>query len=108
MGGILHATALADIEDSVKDSAVQTVKAFGFDVIDPCGLDLESLKAIQNSSAKTELVFHWVQEFIVEGIGTDVLSIPAPVLSRAFQEMASGMVAFHDAMKLSYIPFPFP
>merc|ERR1712046_94535 len=24
------------------------------------------------------------------------------------QEIANGMVAFHDAMKISYVPFPFP
>merc|ERR1712113_502603 len=50
----------------------------------------------------------WIQLLIVEHIGTGVLSIPPPILSRSFQEIANGMVAFHDAMKISYVPFPFP
>jgi len=29
-------------------------------------------------------------------------------LSRSFQEIANGMVAFHEAVKISSIPFPFP
>jgi len=29
-------------------------------------------------------------------------------LSRSFQELATGMVQFHNAMKIAYIPLPFP
>ncbi|CAK0830093.1 unnamed protein product [Prorocentrum cordatum] len=37
-----------------------------------------------------------------------VLTIPAPILSRAFQEIANGMCQFHEAIKIATIPFPFP
>jgi len=49
-----------------------------------------------------------VQNTIVENISNGVLSIPPPILSRSFQELANGMVAFHEAVKVSTIPFPFP
>merc|ERR550532_1098574 len=38
----------------------------------------------------------------------DILSIPPPILSRCFQEIANGMVAFHTSLKISFVPFPFP
>ena len=50
----------------------------------------------------------WMQTLMVEHHVNGVLSIPAPILSRSFQELSNGMVAFHDAIKLSCIPFPFP
>mmetsp|Transcript_8463 Transcript_8463/g.19880 ORF Transcript_8463/g.19880 Transcript_8463/m.19880 type:complete len:330 (+) Transcript_8463:636-1625(+) len=37
-----------------------------------------------------------------------VLSVPPPILSRAYQELANGMVAFHECVKISDTPFPFP
>lgn len=104
---MLHASALGEIEDSCNDE-FESVEAFKFELIDVEGIDEESLKAVKDSHAKVELIFQWIQQLIVENISTGVLSIPPPILSRSFQEIANGMVAFHDAMKISYIPFPFP
>lgn len=106
---MLHAAALAELEELNADhDSFEDIKAFSFTLIDPCGIDDDSLRSVKESSSKVELIFEWIQLLIVENIDTDVLSIPAPILSRAFQEIANGMVAFHDAMKISYIPFPFP
>jgi len=104
---MLHAVALADIEDSNK-AAVEDVAAFRYELVDVGGIDVESLRAVKHSDAKVELVFQWIQQVIVENISTGVLCIPAPILSRSFQEIANGMVAFHEAIKISTIPFPFP
>lgn len=104
---LLHAVALADIEDSgSKDH--KAVAAFKYELVDATALDDESLKAVKKSHAKVEMVFQWIQQLIVENIDNNVLRIPAPILSRAFQEIANGMIAFHDAMKISTVPFPFP
>merc|ERR1719291_536486 len=78
------------------------------ELIDADALSPQALKAVRDSNAKVELIFQWIQQLIVENISTGVLSIPPPILSRSFQEIANGMVAFHDAMKISYVPFPFP
>lgn len=104
---MLHAVALAEIEDC-NSEVLDDIMAYKFEVLDCKVFDDESLKAVRDSDCKTELVFQWIQMAIVDNIKTGVLSIPPPILSRAFQELANGMVAAHDAIKISCIPFPFP
>lgn len=104
---LLHAVALAQIEDSNSEDPLN-VEAFSLGLIDDCFLDDQSLLAIRETPAKPELAFQWIQQLIVENIKTGVLSIPPPILSRAFQELANGMVEFHEALKVSSVPFPFP
>jgi len=72
------------------------------------GIDGANLRAVKNAEAKVELVYQWMQQSIVENIGTGVMAIPPPLLSRVFNEGANGMVQFHEALKISNIPFPFP
>lgn len=106
---MLHAACLAELEEiNIDDEAMEHVQAFDFELIDPSSFDKDSIAAVKVSSSRVELVFSWIQNLIVENIGTGVLTIPPPILSRAFQEIANGMVAFHDAVKITYIPFPFP
>jgi len=110
---MLHATALAEIEDS-NSKVLQEICAFRYELVDATGIDEESLLAIRQSEAKVELIFQWIQQLIIENIphvdfnSDGVLNIPPPILSRSFQEVANGMVAFNDAIKVSSIPFPFP
>jgi len=106
---MLHALALAEIEDCSGENETEAWKAaFGYELIDVEAIDTKSLKAIKECECKVELVFQWIQQLMVENIETGVLSIPPPILSRAFQELATGMVQFHDALKISTIPFPYP
>lgn len=106
---MLHACALAELEVLNADfEDANDALSYKFDLIDPEGFDEESLELIMRSDSKVELIFSWIQFHIVENIGTGVLSIPPPILSRSFQEIANGMVAFHEAIKIAYIPFPFP
>mmetsp|Transcript_32228 Transcript_32228/g.73696 ORF Transcript_32228/g.73696 Transcript_32228/m.73696 type:complete len:649 (-) Transcript_32228:121-2067(-) len=106
---MLHSVALAELEVMGCDfPPLAEVAAFRYDVIDPAGLDSKTLRLVQQSSSKVQLVYCWIQCVMVEGIKDGVLTIPAPILSRAFQEIANGMVAFHDAVKISSTPFPFP
>mmetsp|Transcript_23361 Transcript_23361/g.53869 ORF Transcript_23361/g.53869 Transcript_23361/m.53869 type:complete len:645 (+) Transcript_23361:102-2036(+) len=102
---MLHAAALAEIEDEEDEERCLSLT---FDLIDAWGIDEVSMKTIQDSEARVELIFEWIQMIVVENIQTGVLSIPPPILSRAFQEVANGMVQFHEAFKISTIPFPFP
>mmetsp|Transcript_47799 Transcript_47799/g.107291 ORF Transcript_47799/g.107291 Transcript_47799/m.107291 type:complete len:557 (+) Transcript_47799:155-1825(+) len=106
---MLHAVALAELEViNAGPEGLEDVAAFKFNVLDPGGLDQQTLSAVRKSSSKVELVYSWIQCVIVQNMKTGVLAIPPPILSRAFQEIANGMVAFHDAVKITYIPFPFP
>lgn len=115
---MLHAAALAEIEDcsssnidemqDEKQHEHEHKQAFKFELVDAMAIEPSALMAIRRSDCKPELLYQWIQCLVVDNIGNGVLSIPPPILSRSFQEVANGMVAFHDALRLSTIPFPFP
>lgn len=106
---MLHAAALAEIEDSnTPNSTDPQINAFKFDLLDAVGMDSDTMMAVRDSHAKVELITQWIQQLIVDNINSGVLTVPPPILSRSFQELSNGIVAFHDAMKISFIPFPFP
>jgi hypothetical protein len=106
---MLNACALAELEEiNCHPEAVEDITAFDFDLIDPLGIDMRSLVSLKDSDSKVELLFFWIQALLVENIRTGVLSIPAPILSRTFHQLGNGWIAFNDAIKVSYIAFPFP
>mmetsp|Transcript_11112 Transcript_11112/g.27783 ORF Transcript_11112/g.27783 Transcript_11112/m.27783 type:complete len:512 (-) Transcript_11112:108-1643(-) len=104
---LLHAVALAEIEDSCTKSSGEA-DPYRLHVLDATGIDRESMLALRETSSKVELVFQWIQQNIVDNTKTGVLTIAPPILSRVFQELAGGMSAFHDCACVSSIPFPFP
>lgn len=104
---MLHAAALADIEDCSREH-VEDVGAFSLPLIDVHLVDADTLRAVKTSDSRPELIFSWIQQLLAVNIDSGVLSIPPPILSRAFQELSNGMVAHHQAMKIATIPFPFP
>jgi len=72
------------------------------------GLTPESIKAIQESPYPTTVIFQWVQDIVVQAMEDNVLSVPAPILSRVFNELANGMVAYHDCLKIQATNIPIP
>lgn len=108
MFSLMHAVALAEIEDVRHHQDTSKLKAWSLELIDDNFMDDASLLRIKETDAKLELIFQWIQQFIVENMKNGILTIPPPILSRAFQELNSGMVEFHEAMKVSKIPFPLP
>lgn len=104
---MLHAAALGELEDSNK-KGVNFIAAFKFELLDVEGIDEESLKVLKQSDTKVELIFHWLQQLMVENIKTGVLSIPGPILARSFQAMERGMMSFNEAMKIARVPYPLP
>eukprot|EP00929_Paragymnodinium_shiwhaense_P087571 TRINITY_DN47715_c0_g1_i1.p1 TRINITY_DN47715_c0_g1~~TRINITY_DN47715_c0_g1_i1.p1 ORF type:complete len:666 (-),score=110.68 TRINITY_DN47715_c0_g1_i1:100-2097(-) len=104
---VLHALALAQIEDINTDNP-GSVAAFNFELLDVTSLDPDMLIAIQRSTTRTQLVFQWIQVHIMDGVKTGIVAAPPPIVSRAFQELSNGMVQFHEALKISSVPFPFP
>ncbi|CAK0818197.1 unnamed protein product [Prorocentrum cordatum] len=105
---LLHMFALAYIEGCEE---LEDVAAHDLELIDPDGIDEDTwnyVRQCRSSAGRVTLVFEWLQCVIVENIKTGVLDIPPPILSRVFQQLANGMVALHDAHKISSIPFPFP
>eukprot|EP00747_Dinoflagellata_sp_TGD_P153778 gnl/TRDRNA2_/TRDRNA2_177435_c0_seq1.p1 gnl/TRDRNA2_/TRDRNA2_177435_c0~~gnl/TRDRNA2_/TRDRNA2_177435_c0_seq1.p1 ORF type:complete len:238 (-),score=46.68 gnl/TRDRNA2_/TRDRNA2_177435_c0_seq1:37-750(-) len=100
---LLDAAAVAEIEEKIIETEED-----GPELIDVMGIDRPSLVAFCETDQKVEMAFQWCQMLVVEAIGTGVLIIPAPILSRAFQEFATGMVNFHEAIKIATVPLPFP
>jgi len=51
-----------------------------------------------------------VQEWICEDLNelVSLCGIPPPIMSRCYQEVSNGMLAFNQAMKVADIPFPMP
>mmetsp|Transcript_102241 Transcript_102241/g.305225 ORF Transcript_102241/g.305225 Transcript_102241/m.305225 type:complete len:443 (-) Transcript_102241:54-1382(-) len=101
---MLHALALGEMEDTDGSNII----AFNVELLDPDGIDADSLRHLQEADCKVALLLQWMLVLIVTNIKTGVLSIPPPILSRVFQQIGNGMVALHQAIKISTIPFPFP
>eukprot|EP00448_Togula_jolla_P018565 CAMPEP_0170584610 /NCGR_PEP_ID=MMETSP0224-20130122/8775_1 /TAXON_ID=285029 /ORGANISM="Togula jolla, Strain CCCM 725" /LENGTH=533 /DNA_ID=CAMNT_0010908045 /DNA_START=130 /DNA_END=1731 /DNA_ORIENTATION=- len=104
---MLHCAALVSIVDDL-DQDIDTLQAFRYPLIDAAGFDKESLLYLRGTSNRGELIFQWIQELVTDSIHTGVMNIPAPILSRFYHELASGLVHFHMAVKIADIPFPFP
>jgi len=105
---LLHSVALAELEDLDNGSEEKEVRSFEMELVDVAAFDDETLAAIRDSTCRVELVYQWIQSLIVDAQFRAILSVPAPILTRSFQELSAGMVCFHDALKVADTPFPFP
>jgi len=50
----------------------------------------------------------WIIQAIVLEIRAGTLDTPAPIVSRVFQELSSGILGYYQALKFAIVPFPFP
>lgn len=98
---MLHATALSAIA-SMDDERFMVL---GLDAFDAKDLDyMYSKKDLQ----KVEVVYQWIQTFVVNHMSNGFLNVPPPILTRVFQEMEKGMIEFNSVNQIMQIPFPFP
>jgi len=106
---LLHAVSVLHLETS-QILTVEEVKEHmsDLDVIDPKGLGDPMLSYVSSEHCKVEMVFHWIQKYMCQNLSSGVMDAPPPVVSRAFHELANGMVHFEDCRKVCLIPFPFP
>eukprot|EP00929_Paragymnodinium_shiwhaense_P089665 TRINITY_DN4980_c0_g4_i1.p1 TRINITY_DN4980_c0_g4~~TRINITY_DN4980_c0_g4_i1.p1 ORF type:complete len:555 (+),score=66.14 TRINITY_DN4980_c0_g4_i1:169-1833(+) len=79
-----------------------------YEAVDLEGMDDAALTWLGCQPNQTEIVLQWIQRLIMENHHTGVLSAPAPILSRVFQELGNGMKDFNDARRIKLVPFPFP
>jgi len=78
--------------------------------LDLSGLDmcqLEVLDEPENSDVKIELIVHWIQRIVVDNMSAGVVTAPAPITSRVFNELSNGVVRAQAARKIKNIQFPF-
>ncbi|CAE6926677.1 unnamed protein product [Symbiodinium sp. CCMP2592] len=64
--------------------------------------------AERGNRQQTETVLLWIERLILDADRDKTLDVPAPILSRAFQELSRGMVSVTDLRKIRDVPFPFP
>mmetsp|Transcript_15590 Transcript_15590/g.34960 ORF Transcript_15590/g.34960 Transcript_15590/m.34960 type:complete len:564 (+) Transcript_15590:128-1819(+) len=78
-----------------------------FQVIEVEGIDADALQYMKEHPDPCVVIMQWIQQLIVSNMRQGVLDIPAPVISRVFQELSQGIVSLADAQKIADTPFPF-
>jgi len=99
---MLSASALQDLSD------VGSHQVWGLEVLDPGAIDDVSISTLDGSMCRVELIYSWIQQLTVGKMAEGIVDVPAPLASRIFAELASGMAKYQDARKHSRVPFPFP
>merc|ERR1712217_810580 len=79
-----------------------------FEILSAEGVDPESMKFLNDAADKVEVILQWLQRSTMMGMQSGVLAAPAPVMSRAFQELSRGIVNLQNARKIADFPFPYP
>lgn len=69
-------------------------------------LDEATQDRILHASHKVECVFQLLQQAVMDAIEAKVLCAAPPILSRAFHELSTGMLALHEAKTIAEAPFP--
>ena len=71
--------------------------------------EIAFLQKAKGASAKVNLAWHWLSEFIIrEQLAGSLGDVGPPIISRIFQFLSDGMVFYNHARKVMFIPFPFP
>jgi len=99
---MLSASALQELSDVGKH------QIWGLQTIDASSIDEASISALDASTGRVELLYHWIQQLVVANQHSQVLDAPPPIVNGALAELACGMSKFHDARKHAKQPFPFP
>ena len=70
--------------------------------------EIRFLQMARGPSAKTELCWSWLTEFITrEHLAGSLGDVGPPIISRLSQFLSDGMLFYNDARKIMFIPFPF-
>jgi hypothetical protein len=99
---------LAELEEINVPNPSKDFSAMMYDVIDPVGLDSSSMTALKMSPSKVELLFIWIQILISDAVAKKVIQPPPPMFAGAWSLLSKGLQSFNEALRISFIPFPFP
>jgi len=105
---LLNGCILMDLSTGFAADEQPADRAFELELIDAEALDEESLTTFYEANQKVELIFQWIQGLVVEACNDHLFSVAPPIVSRVFQELADGMVHYHQALKIAKMPLPFP
>eukprot|EP00397_Hematodinium_sp_SG-2012_P009965 GEMP01010065.1.p1 GENE.GEMP01010065.1~~GEMP01010065.1.p1 ORF type:complete len:599 (+),score=95.25 GEMP01010065.1:149-1945(+) len=91
---------VAPDEDFEDDSDLVTLEIIG------CILK-EEAEMLEGVNDKVCIIAGWITMLVTEFANRDWLACPNPVLSRVYQEMSHGLLAYRMAFTIAMIPFPF-
>lgn len=83
-------------------------KIWGLLTLNSVSIDSKSIATLDGSPDRLGLVYHWIQQLLVDNQASGMLAAPAPIVGRAFGELGSGMGKFVDAKKHATEQFNFP
>jgi len=95
-------------------SGLQTVADFSDDhfvMIDMTGMELTKMRFLANQHDKRhrcEILLQWLQKSIMENLAKNVITAPAPILGRVYQELGLGHDSLVSARQMTELQFPFP
>jgi len=101
---LLNALVLEDLESMEKHA----VDVSHFELLDVHGIDQASLDALRQVPNRPEVVFCWLQNLLVDLVNAGTVNAPAPLTTRVFQDLGNGFARYHQALKFSDVPVPFP
>mmetsp|Transcript_22808 Transcript_22808/g.52140 ORF Transcript_22808/g.52140 Transcript_22808/m.52140 type:complete len:609 (-) Transcript_22808:16-1842(-) len=99
---MLNSLMMAELQHATHGEDVQ----LRMPVLDAAGLAQERIKFLELHSCKVEIVSQWIQQLTVLQLRKGVVDVPAPIATRAFQEIGAGVLEFHRALKIAEVPFP--
>merc|ERR1719330_1314859 len=82
------------------------VDLYVFEVLGWEDLTEETHCGMKHARCKVEYAFQCIQQLVVDAMSSGVITVPAPILTRSFQELGAGMLVFHEAKKLSRVRLP--
>jgi putative membrane protein len=98
LASLLFCTSLKEVSDA----------NFDFNVLDTHGLDPHALQYLHDQVERPEIVLQWIQRFVVSNGQAGLINVPAPILTRVFQELGQGITEVRGMMKIKKVLFPFP
>jgi len=90
--------------------AIADMRNENFKIIDVENISEETLKILSGlrDRQKAELVYQWINALVVQSIDNGLLNVPAPILSRVFQELEKAQIEYQQVLQIVDLPFPFP
>eukprot|EP00747_Dinoflagellata_sp_TGD_P145644 gnl/TRDRNA2_/TRDRNA2_176605_c0_seq7.p1 gnl/TRDRNA2_/TRDRNA2_176605_c0~~gnl/TRDRNA2_/TRDRNA2_176605_c0_seq7.p1 ORF type:complete len:525 (+),score=69.56 gnl/TRDRNA2_/TRDRNA2_176605_c0_seq7:63-1637(+) len=99
---LMHAMALEEIADlRNEDFPLLDINAFKQE-------ELAILADEESQGLKVSVVLNWIKVLVVQALKDGLLGVPAPIVTRAFQQLGKGLVDYHSAQIVVIWPFPFP
>lgn len=68
----------------------------------------DEVRALETSSDKVHTLCLWIIQGVMIEVRAGTLDAPPPIVTRIFQEISDAMLGYHQALKISHVPFPFP